>query len=445
MLQGTREEKGKEESGSLEGRKLYVPRMDFGCAKLFCAAFNSLGIDAHISPESDERTLEIGAKYLSGDECYPQKVTLGNFFKVIERDDFDPKKVAFFMPTADGPCRYGQYQPLLKNILKDRGLSDVSVIAPTSENSYGGIAQGKKKTTFVRLMWRALVVGDLMRKLLLKTRPYEINKGETDALYNDSLNRLYDIFSRTPKNQTAHLVEIVDGLIDIRQRFRRIEADYSDPRPLIGVVGEIFCRLNNFSNDDLCRKIEEHGGETWLSDLTEWIWYTNNEHEKKLVADGKRISFSMMGAKLKHYFQKHDEHRIFFPFKEDIKGYEEPHHIKEVLDMSWPYLPHTGALGEMTLSVGKAIYLYSKGADGIVDISPFTCMNGIVSEAVYPSVSRDHDNIPIRNFYFDGTQQDLDRDVGIFMELARGYRIRKKTKRTLPRYFTSSLPAQAVV
>ena len=37
----------------------------------------------------------------------------------------------------------------------------------------------------------------------------------------------------------------------------------------------------------------------------------------------------------------------------------------------------------MTLSVGKAIYLYNKGADGIIDISPFTCMNGIVSRKRY--------------------------------------------------------------
>ena len=63
-------------------------------------------------------------------------------------------------------------------------------------------------------------------------------------------------------------------------------------------------------------------------------------------------------------------------------------------------------------------------------------MNGIIAEAVYPRVSTDHDSIPIRNFYFDGTAQDLDRDLGIFIELAKGYKSRKKTKRVLPRYFT---------
>jgi predicted nucleotide-binding protein (sugar kinase/HSP70/actin superfamily) len=83
----------------------------------------------------------------------------------------------------------------------------------------------------------------------------------------------------------------------------------------------------------------------------------------------------------------------------------------------------------MVLSVGKAIYLYEKGVDAIIDISPFTCMNGIISEAVYPAVSRDHDDIPIRIFYFDGTSTNLENDLEIFMELARNYNRRKKVER----------------
>jgi hypothetical protein len=62
-------------------------------------------------------------------------------------------------------------------------------------------------------------------------------------------------------------------------------------------------------------------------------------------------------------------------------------------------------------------------------------MNGIVSEAVYPKVSKDFGGIPIRNFYFDGTQADLDRDLGIYMELARSYAEKKQWKREYPAYF----------
>jgi len=91
----------------------------------------------------------------------------------------------------------------------------------------------------------------------------------------------------------------------------------------------------------------------------------------------------------------------------------------------------------MTLSVGKAIFHYHQGCDGVVDISPFTCMNGIVTEAIYPKLSADHESIPVRNFFFDGTQYDAERDLGIFMELVRTYQSRKKVKRVYPFYFPS--------
>ena len=88
----------------------------------------------------------------------------------------------------------------------------------------------------------------------------------------------------------------------------------------------------------------------------------------------------------------------------------------------------------MVLNVGKAICLAKTGVDGIVDISPFTCMNGIVSEAIYPRLSRDLGGLPIRTFYFDGTQADLDRDVGVYLELARTYQKRKKHERRFPHF-----------
>jgi len=37
------------------------------------------------------------------------------------------------------------------------------------------------------------------------------------------------------------------------------------------------------------------------------------------------------------------------------------------------------------------------------------------------SANGDHGGIPIRNFYFDGTHSDLERDIGIFLELARSF------------------------
>jgi len=68
----------------------------------------------------------------------------------------------------------------------------------------------------------------------------------------------------------------------------------------------------------------------------------------------------------------------------------------------------------------------------VLDINPFSCMNGIVSEAVYPRLSRDCDGLPVRVFYFDGTRVDRRYELDIFMDLVREYAARKRTVRVLP-------------
>ena len=195
------------------------------------------------------------------------------------------------------------------------------------------------------------------------------------------------------------------------------------------MVGEIFCRLNTFSNENLIERLEEYGGEAWLSDIIEWIWYTNSEQFRKLKLRGRLYSLEGAAALIRKKVQQHDEHVLMAPFAADFKGYEEPP-IEEILEYARPYLPREGAFGEMVLNVGKVVYLAKKGVDGIIDISPFTCMNGIVCEAIYPRLSRDLGGLPIRNFYFDGTQSDLDRDLGVYLELARSYRARRNGSRS---------------
>jgi predicted nucleotide-binding protein (sugar kinase/HSP70/actin superfamily) len=393
--------------------------MAYGSARAFASAFRAIGLDAEPTPPPDHRTKELGAHYTSGDECYPAKVTVGDFMKVLERPDIDPTRVALFMPTAQGPCRFGQYAPYLRQILDTHGFNAVEILSPTSQNAYQGL--GALAKPFVRTAWRALLAADLLQKLLLLYRPYEEQRGDTEAVYEESLTDLCNTLEQTPAEPGVQLLALRDSLIRSRGRFRKLSARKEQRLPMIGIVGEIFCRLNTFSNENLVRCLEAYGAEAWISDIVEWIWYTNSEHFRKLKLTGRLWSMEALGAWVRKRVQKRDEHVLAAPFHEDFAGREEPD-IYEILECARPYLPREGAFGEMVLNVGKAVYLAKKGAAGIIDISPFTCMNGIVCEAIYPRISRDLGGLPIRNFYFDGTQSDLDRDLGVYMELARGYR-----------------------
>ena len=101
-------------------------------------------------------------------------------------------------------------------------------------------------------------------------------------------------------------------------------ARFDPRRPLIGIVGEIFCRLNNFSNQDLVRRLEDQGAECWMADIAEWIAYTNVEEVRNLRLAGRTYSWEMLKSKLRSRIQHADEHALRSLFVEDFAGYEEP-------------------------------------------------------------------------------------------------------------------------
>jgi predicted nucleotide-binding protein (sugar kinase/HSP70/actin superfamily) len=412
----------------LSERKLWIPQMSWGGAMAFAAAFRSVSIDADPCPDGDARTLELGSCHTSGEECLPARTTLGNFLKIVEQPGFVPDRTALFMPTADGPCRFGQYAPYIRKVFRSLHLDEVLVFSPSSRDGYQGI--GAQAQALMRTAYRGLVCADVLRKMLHKTRPYEVLSGDTDRVHARAIRAVAGVLERPGVGAEARMRQLQAVLRVARDELRAVSVR-RNPRPLIGVVGEIACRLTPSMNDDVIREIEARGGECALAHIVEWVFYTNTEHQRRLRRQGRRFSKAMLAAKISNAVQHRDEHRLLRIFAADLRGYEEPR-VETILRYSEPYLPASGALGEMTLSVGKAVFHYHQGCDGVVDVSPFGCMNGIVTEAIYPRVSADCDDMPIRNFFFDGTRSSLGHGLGVFMELARSYRARRKVKRVGP-------------
>jgi predicted nucleotide-binding protein (sugar kinase/HSP70/actin superfamily) len=80
--------------------------------------------------------------------------------------------------------------------------------------------------------------------------------------------------------------------------------------------------------------------------------------------------------------------------------------------------------GEAILSIGKAIDFIHKGASGIVNAMPFTCMPGMVATAVSRKVREHFKEIPWLNMTYDG-QKGIDDSTRLeaFMHQAHAARL----------------------
>jgi predicted nucleotide-binding protein (sugar kinase/HSP70/actin superfamily) len=357
------------------------------------SAFIACGVPAEVLPESDDETLVWGRKFTNGKECYPCTVTTGDIVRHIKKDGFNPNEVAFFMGAADGPCRFGQYRVLQRLILNELGYDDIPIVSLDSRNGYsdlGGMDKG-----FTRLAWKSMVSVDILQKACWEIRPYEVNKGETDKVYQESLKMICEEILKNGKSRLPITMQKISDM------FKAIKVDKSQNKPIIGMVGEIFLRANRFSNDNIVRKVEELGGEIWVAPLSEWFFYTNFTYKRRSRALGRYKNY--IGVIIKNWVQKMDEHELTKPFHGFLRSLEEPT-TEENLSLANSYIADTFE-GEAILSIGKGIDYAKNKLAGVINTIPFTCLPGNIVSAVSKRVREDYDNIPWLNVAFDGTEQ----------------------------------------
>ncbi|MBW1917551.1 MAG: CoA activase [Deltaproteobacteria bacterium] len=372
-------------------RKIFLPPMTDHALALV-AAFQACGVDAEALPESDEETLILGRQYTSGKECYPCILTTGDMVKLVRRPDFDPERSAFFMPSGYGPCRFGQYHRFQRLILDELGYSQVPIYAPDqSETMYEEL--GMVGSDYPRVAWQGIVAIDLLEKKLRETRPYEAQAGSTDEVYSHYLQKVYETL-----RDRGDLDRI---LREARGEFESLTLNGDGAKPIVGVVGEIYTRANKFANENAVQKIEALGGEAWLPPIGEWLLYVN--YTAKIRARYLKHFLNYLQVYLTERQQLKLEHHLEQIFQGGLKNLCEPC-IAETIAYAHGYLDPSFE-GEAILSIGKSKDFIRKGASGLVNIMPFTCMPGTVVNALFKRFREEHDNIPFINLVYDGQEQ----------------------------------------
>ena len=379
-------------SSDLSKRTIYIPRMSDHAFALK-SAFNYCGIDAEVMPPSDEQSIELARKHVSGGECFPYVVTLGDMLKIVFSKDFNPDRTAFFMPSGAGPCRFGQYNVSHRMILKKLGFENVPVYSPQQDAQFYkdlNIAGGE----FSLRAWQGIVAYGLLTKLLLRTRPYEKNQGETEFLYEKYLGEICNAL----KSRNGNMESLI---VNMRKDFENIPK-YKDKKPLVGIVGEIFVRSHSFSNENLIKRLESLGTEVYLTPLEEWIHYVNKMALRKALI--KKDKSAIIKILVNKFFQWRVEKKFSSSLKGAIEFLYEPS-IKEIFKFASPYVPDSFE-GETILSIGKSVDLIKKGVNGIINAMPFGCMPGAIVTALLRFIQRNY-NVPVVSLAYDGTNSTV--------------------------------------
>lgn len=322
--------------------------------------FEALNIEVVVPPYNSKKTTQLGTKLSPESACLPLKLNLGNYIEAA-KEGAD----TIVITGGIGPCRFGYYGEVERQILRDAGYDyDVVTLEPP-DGSLLGLARrirylaGSKNSWVkilkaIRFAYLKCVALDRVEDLIHAARPRLPDIRKTEKLYEDAKKRL--AYSMTVIG-VKDTVRWVQDSIRERQSQAHTELFYKPLR--IGITGEIYTILDPYTS----LGIEEELG--------------------RLGVEVDR-SIYLSGWVSKHILQG------LVPGYRSLKSY--PGYAK-------PYLPHfVGGHGLET--VGAAVKFAQEGFDGIIQIFPLTCMPEIVAAGVLPKVQERY-KVPIMTLIVD--------------------------------------------
>jgi predicted nucleotide-binding protein (sugar kinase/HSP70/actin superfamily) len=393
-------------------KTLYLPHM-CDTAYALAAAMRHFGLRAEVLPPTDEESLKLGLRMCGGRECLPAFLSLGDILRKCREPSFDAAASAFYFPQTCGPCRFGNYSVLLREVLDRIALTEVDLVLPNSSKGFEGL--GSRPRELRKLAWQGLVAVDLLTRLQLEHRPYETEKGRTDEVYRACLA---EVSAAIEAGGGRRLLPVMRRAAD---RFGEIRQDRSRERPVIGIVGEIYVRWNAFSNRGLVAEVERLGGEVMLASMSEFIHFVTHQmaHVGRVAGDTRKRLAAFV---LKRY-QLHWEHRLLKAVAPRLRRPDEtmPDRMARLLA---PY--YDAALGtEAVLTMGRGIEYALQGCHGVLNVLPFSCMPGVIVGGMATVIRRDLQHIPWLDLPYDAQKEtNIRTRLEAFLHQAEEFRRR---------------------
>lgn len=350
---------------------ILIPTMLPRHFKIMEGIFRAYGYNAYLLDNMGQGVINEGLKHVHNDTCYPAQLIIGQMIDALESGKFDKDKIALMITQTGGGCRASNYIHLLRKALKKAGYGYVPVI---SLNFSGLEKDSAFKMTFPILhrLAYAICYGDLIMDLVNQSKPYEINKGDSEALADAWTERI-----------TA---EMRSGKISRRQakkNYRLIVEDFAKipkagkPKPRVGVVGEIFVKFSPLGNNNLEDFLISEGAEVVVPGLLDFcLFIMNNALVDKKLYNLHKKSYIIYKVLL-NYFASLQEDTIEAIAKEG--SFNPPTSFKNIPPLAEEVISLGVKMGEGWLLTAEMIELIHAGAVNIVCTQPFGCLPNHIS------------------------------------------------------------------
>ena len=336
-----------------------------------------MGYKMEILPPSNRESVEIGLKYTNNEICYPAIVVVGDVLKALQSGAYDPAQVAVGISQTGGQCRDSCYLSLLKTGLASAGFEQVPVISVATNfkpiNEQPGVNVNYPE--FIYKILQTVTYADSISAMYHACSVREVTPGSAWQLANSYMDALKDTALKIrPAEIQALLKRAVQSFNGLPAR----EGDY----PAVGVVGEIYVKLNPFGGGGVVPWLTQQGVEVILPPLTEYFTSNFVNWSVDLKQHLARPDWVWALSQLVEHPMEGYIHRID-EIMEDFRFYRPAQSIWQMAERASKVLGLTNHYGEGWLIPGGIARLVESGVKNILCLQPFGCIaNHVVAKGV---------------------------------------------------------------
>lgn len=353
------------------------------------------GYKAELLETSHPEIIDEGLQNVHNDTCYPALLVVGQLLDAVKSGRYDINKTALIITQTGGGCRASNYIYLLRKALKNNDLEHIPVISFNLNGMEKNPGFKIRLGMLIQFAY-AILYGDILMLLSNQTRPYEVNKGDSDRLTKKWVTKLSKELNGRSILHNKH----------VNKRMKEIAADFAaipilhTEKIKVGVVGEIYMKYSPLGNNKLEEFLLNEGAEVVVPGLMDFIIYTcdNGTTDTKLYGINKLGSiFSNL---LKIYLEKMQSMMIdAVSTQACFKAPPSYAHIKSLVN---GYIGIGTKMGEGWLLTAEMLELISSGVENIVCTQPFGCLpNHISGKGMIRKIKENYKNANIVAIDYD--------------------------------------------
>ncbi|AEF86263.1 CoA enzyme activase [Treponema primitia ZAS-2] len=374
-----------------------IPNVSRAFCKVMSAAIGKQGFKVAPLPMGGKEAIQLGKKYVHNDSCFPAQMLIGEALAVLKSGEYNPDEVVVGTGKTYCDCRLVNYMVLTRKALDDAGYPQVPIYS-TDIHDLKNIHPGFKlsELSFARAGW-TLVMVEILENLRRKIRPYEFEKGETDRVFEISVDRITEALYR------GGMLSALWAYRKAIKAIRAIRYDRTVRKPLVFITGEYLLTYHAGSNYYIEDYLEKNDMEVELPRMNDIYRNLMLMHIISKFKDYQVIysKFEMLRAFAGDKFFDIAQ-RIMELSARKHPLYEPALQLPELAKYSDPFIDRSICSGESFLMAADILHRASEGVKSFILLQPFGCLpNHFAGRGIVKRIKEEYPGIQILALDYD--------------------------------------------